>query len=390
MISPSYSYRLLIYHPCFSKHIRRFIRRLKQYNKEAQIDFLTICNPDEEIPSDIAENTNRILYIKLVGPEECENRYLRFIRNYLSIRKQIRALSKRSCYDIINVHYPDIYMAFGAKHYKKMCKNLLITPWGSDVYQLNSLEKYFIGKLYDNADNVTGIGNKFTRDFQKLFAVPDNKIINLTLASETVEYFKSHKDSLTKDEAKEKLGIKDYYGIVCGYNGNPRSNHYQMFEAIKRIKDNIPEPIVILVQITYGYTEEYLQQLKDYIKANDLKAIFFDKYMDFEDLYCLMTAADMFVFVAVSDSNSGVLKEYIYLGKKVILGEWLKYDDLLNCSELPYYPTKSLDTIGETIKEAYFSKPRTVDPEWIKNFESAGYDYWMPKWDEFYSSCVKK
>ena len=153
--------------------------------------------------------------------------------------------------------------------------------------------------------------------------------------------------------------------------------------------DTICVPIKILVQITYGYTVEYLNKLKNYIQDNNLDAIFFDKFLPQEDLYCLMMAADMFVFVPDSDSNSGVLKEYICLGKKVVLGDWLKYDDLQECSSQPYYPVKSMESLSEAIKEAYFSKPLQVDPNWKKNFENAGYDYWAPKWDDYYKSCAE-
>jgi len=388
-MSDKNTYKLLIVHPGFSKHIRRFIRRLKQYNNEAQIDILVTCSSDTEIPSDILENVGSIRYIKLLRPEKCHNKVIRLIYNYFFVKRQLRLMASEMKYDVINIHFPNMYVAMGAGYYKRMCKKLLLTPWGSDVYQLDTLGKYFVGKLYNVADNVTGIGNKFTRDYQKMFGVPDEKIVNLTIASETAEFLKIHKDSITKEAAKGKIGIKGYYGIVCGYNGNPRTNHIQMFDAIKEIKDDIPEPIMILVQITYGYTTDYLNKLKKYIKDNGLKAIFFDKFMELDELYCLMMAADMFVFVADSDSNSGVLKEYIYLDKKVMLGEWLKYDDLQECSSQPYYPVKSMESLSEAIKEAYFSKPLQVDPNWKKNFENAGYDYWAPKWDDYYKSCAE-
>ena len=384
------SYRLLIVHPGFSKHIRRFIRRLKQYNKDVKIDILVTCSPDTEVPNDISENVDNVKYIKLLRPEKCANKEIRLLYNIVSIKRQIRCIAQQEHYDVINIHFPNLYIALGARYYKKMCNKLLLTPWGSDVYQLNSIERHYIAKLYEEADNVTGLGNRFTRDYQKMFGVPDEKIVRLTIASETADFIKSHKGSITQEEAKEKIGIKGYYGIVCSYNGNPIGNHIKMFDAIKKIKDEIPVPIMILVQITYGYTVEYLNKLKNYINNNNLNAIFFDKYLSQEDLYCLMMSADMFIFVPDSDSNSGVLKEYISLGKKVILGEWLRYDDLLECNGLPYFPTKSFDTLSDTIKEAYFSDHRPVDPEWLNNFENGGYDYWMPKWNDYYMSCCKK
>lgn len=382
------NYKLLIVHPGFSKHIRRFIRRLKQYNNDAQIDILVTCSSDIEVPSDILENVESIRYIKLLRQGKCRNEVMRLIYNYFFVKRQLRLMASARQYDVINIHFPDMYIAIGAKWYKRMCKKLLLTPWGSDVYQLKTLGKFFIRKLYKEADNITGLGNKFTRDYQKMFGVPDEKIVKLTIALETVEYLKKHKNSITKEEAKEKIGITGYYGIVCGYNGNPRANHIQMFDAIKKVNDEIPEPIMILVQITYGHTESYLNKLKKYVKDNGLNAVFFDKYLDLDDLYCLMMAADMFVFVADSDSNSGVLKEYIYLEKKVVLGEWLKYDDLQECSPLPYYSVKTMKSLGDAIKAAYFSEPRPVDPTWKKNLENGGYDYWVPKWDDYYKSCL--
>lgn len=386
MVKENNNYSVLVVHPGFSKHICRFIRRLKLYNKAAHIDFLTFYYENKEIPSDITENTNDIFYIKLLSSEKCSIKLFRLVYDYFHIRRQIRLLSSQHRYDVINVHYPNMYFSFGAKFLKKMCRNLLITPWGSDVYQLHFYEKFFIKKLYDVSDNVTGVGNKFTKDYQAIFGVVDEKIVKLAIGSETADYFFSHKDLLTKDEAKEKIGIKGYYGIVTCYNGNPIGHHIEMFEAIKKIMKDIPEPIMILVQITYGYTEQYLTKLKKYIKDNNLDAIFFEKYLSLDELYCLMMSADMFIFVSDSDSNSAVLKEYLYLGKKVVLGEWLKYDDLLCCNPLPYFTVKSLTTLSDSIKEAYFSDNRSVDTEWKLNFENAGYNYWTPKWDEYYRS----
>ena len=309
---------------------------------------------------------------------------LRSLEIVYNWRKNFQCFVKGKHYDIAQIHYPEYSMSFILEDLHKVADNLVVTPWGSDVYRIGERKKRIVQKIFDAADYVTGAGDRFTQDFMRIFNVPDEKFAHADLGSETIDYISDHKDYLTTEIAKRNLDIEGYYTIGCGYNASEGQQHLKIIESVAKAKNQLPEKLMLLFPVTYPKNADYVKKLKAAVKESGLRAMWFDEFMDLPSLFELQMATDMFIHVQTTDANSTSLKEYILCGKNCVNGSWLEYDDIEEKGHKPFHVVEDLSNLDHAIVDAYLKGAPEVSQNVLLHIESLGCKPAAKVWNDLF------
>ena len=382
-------YEILLVGDVYDNHLKRLIRNLKEYNPNAVIDVLSFKRDFDNYIGDIEGIVRDIFYIKPLPSRLIGVPILSTIVLLYNIKSRVRKINNKR-YNCINIHFPYWLWNICIHDFKKMTPTLLLSPWGSDVYRIGEKDIIKLTKLYKAANYVGCSSDRFVHDVKEKFNVADDKIINLKIGSETIDYIYEYSSKISPEHAKQRLNIEGKYAITCGYNGSPAQNHISMIEAIATHKESLPKNLILLFPVTYLHDDAYIDKLKESLKTHHLEGLFFEKYLSVEDLFLLRQATDMFIHVQNTDAANSTLKEYILCGKVCLNGSWLEYHDLKKMSPVPYHQVKSMATLGNDIVDAYNAKKTLVSEESRKYIASLGWKECIKDWDEFYTSMHNK
>ena len=382
------SIKILVLGSPYDGHVARFVKYIKQENPNIEMDLFGLERPNEFISSECKGNVNNIGLVEYKS-NGIKNKYFRVANDINNAKKTFHRFVSKKEYDIAIIHAPSLFHVFLLPDLKKAVRKIVLTPWGSDVYRISSIERLFLKKLYKYADIVTGNGLRFTKDFMNIYNIPDFKFRCLSLGGDDIDYFMEHKKDFSTKDAKHYFGIdEDSYVITCGYNGNPAQQHLKILESINKVKGQLPSKLLLFFPFTYGGTKEYRESVKDEARKFGFHACYVEEYLDLKGLLLLRLATDMFIHIQTTDANNGSLKHYVWLEKNVINGSWLKYDDIEIDGYIPYHITPSIDELGNTILDAYKKGPMCVNEETKRTIEHYGYKYLAPKWVEMFESIV--
>ena len=364
------NYDILLLGDLYSDHMVRFVRNLKQVNADIIIDGFQPSKKDKIIPTDYQT------YFRELTIAEFSHYFnsipgLRTTEIIANWRKHFHTFAKGKHYDIVNIHFPNYVLRYIINDVKRIADKIVVIPWGSDVYRVSNRKKKILKHVFDAADFVIA-RDRFAEDCQKLF-VPSEKMIQGGMGSETIDFILDHKKDVSTDEAKRCLGIKDSYAISCGYNASPAQRHLRIIEAIGHIKKQLPENLILIFPVTYPPNKSYVDELKSAVREIGIKALFYDRYLDLEQLFMLRQATDMFIHVQTTDANNASLKEYLLLEKNCINGGWMTYPDLEKDGYKPFYVVETVDDMEEAILEAYTKGALLIKKETLLNIEKLGY-----------------
>ena len=240
------NYSLLLVGNPYDGHFLRFVKYIHQGNPSAIIDVFGINQNAKSISSDY-NTIIRNIYLFDCDRKLAKLPILRNLEFIHKLRKYFRSNIVKEKYDIVNIHAPLYYHSFLLNDIKRVTKNIVLTPWGSDVYRISNFERRIVTKLYDASNVVTGsYGLRFTKDVMRIYNIPENKMRNITLFGDQIDYYMEHKHAITVEDAKNKFGIEcDSYVITCGYNASVGQRHMQIIDAIDKVKSKLPINIVL-------------------------------------------------------------------------------------------------------------------------------------------------
>lgn len=354
-------YKILIVGDIDSVYVQNFIKFLKVENPLANIYFWGKSpNTFNMEKSGISECLCDYQYYEIYRKYE-KIPVLRFLEGIFRFRKLFYQFSKGIKFDVINIHFVAFTYLFLIDLLKKTSTHLILSPWGSDVYRIDGIEKKLLRLLFKKADYISGVNNRFTQDVMNIFHVPKSKIAFFDLGSATVDYILDNKAFLSTESAKHKMGIDNMYAITCAYNASPAQQHLHIIDAINIIRDKLPSKLILLFPFTYGGNKEYRELIKSRIDKLGLKALFVEDFLSIQNLFVLRQATDMFIHVQTTDANSTSLGEYLLCDKKVINGGWLRYKELEHGIYTPYFVVNNMENLGETILEAFHNENKIID-----------------------------
>lgn len=306
------------------------------------------------------------------------------------LRKSFRTFVSGKHFDYVNIQYIKPEYSFLLDYFKQISSKLVLTPWGSDVLAVNRFYKFFVKRLFNAADFITGEEGRFTQDVKRIFKVPESKMVHCVIGFEPIEYIFEHKKETDINEAKRQLGIDNHYTITCGYSANQVHRHLEIIEAIHQVQNQLPDNLLLLFPFTYHRVPEYIEKVKQKINEYGLKAVYFEHFLDMKDLFLLRMATDMFIHVQPTDASSASLWEYLLCEKKIINGSWLQYPELMKNGKKPYFELDKLENLGQKIAEVYQSSPINFSPELFQDFEKKQWKVAIKDWDNLFSSNLVK
>lgn len=379
-------YSILLMGAFYNGHMVRFVKHLKEVNPNVDIDFFAPIEPGRTVEDE---------YLNCF--RECQQvefsrhfRSIPIVRNIETVynwRKSFRKFARERKYDVVNIHYPLFTHSYILRDIQRITNNLVVTPWGSDVYRIDERKRRLLKKVFDIARYVTGSGDRFTRDFMTMFEIPQAKFAHADIGSEMIDYISEHKGSLTAEEAKQKLGIGGNYVITCGYNSAKAQRHLDILNAIVNVRKQLPENLVLLFPVTYPKENApYVKELKIKVELQGIKSVFFEDYLDVETLFVVRQATDLFIHVQTTDANNASIKEYLLLEKNCINGAWMVYDDIEDEKYKPYYTVNSADNLDKVIVEAYWQGTPIIKESVINHIESLGCKPAAKEWNSFFES----
>lgn len=385
---------LLIAFDCHYSHVTRFIKFMKSVNPLVSIT-LFADRDDSVISEEIKKNVEGII-IRRRYDGRAFKRFKPFCRlmNKVVLNRQFKIIARQRHFDIVNIHFCPYYMSYYLCYLRKMGDKIVITPWGSDVLRLDSKVKLkMLGRVYRKADMITvgpkgPIGLIACHDF----GVEENKLKALGWGSETIDYINAHLEGISKTDAKKELGLDDGYIITCGYNAFQEQRHETILDAIGKIKDDLPQNMILLFPVTYGVSnmikkDAYVQSIKTKAASLNLNAVFYEDYLSVRDTFVLRRASDMFIHVQTTDAGNSTIMEYCICGNKIIHGSWMHYK-WLDYQPKFYFPVDDLNELPSIIEEAYHAKTPTVPQEVTSIIKARGWSEKMMQWNEAYMSLL--
>lgn len=379
---------LIIAIDCHFSHMTRFVCNLKIENPDVEMHYLTEKDKDK-IPEDIIHNVDEVIHFNVSNGE---GGYYGIYKKIVSLKKQFKKLSNNHKFDIIDIHFPHYYMAAAMPCLRKMSKNIVVTPWGSDILRVDGFRaKILFRGVLAKCDYITTAidGNVGKRILENL---PNShkKFYFQAWGSETIDYIVHHIKETNTTAAKERFGLAGKYVITCGYNAFRAQNHDKIIDAIAGKRSQLPENLKLLIPVSYGAydKDKYIAELKKKCQEAHVDALFVEEYMTVADVFLLRMATDIFVHAQNTDAGCASLQEYVLCDKKIVHGSWIRYPKLDVYSPLCYYAASDFSALGDVIVDAYHAEPIKFSQEAIDYIKSNGWEVRRKEWNDMFEKLA--
>lgn len=378
---------LIIGFRCYGGHIREFVTNLKKKNPQVKI---TVA-----ITVDSKDNMDEIIPCvdKIIQYERRRSGRMESLSKGLYFYVQFIKLWLKGGFDIVDIHFANSAILPFLPLLRLMTKNIIITPWGSDVLRVDDEKgKKVLKKIYKNAEFVTTDRDSIIgRCLVSKFDVSPDKMVKLNWGGEFFDYIQDNPDNITTDDAKERFGLKGKYVITCGYNTQKEQQHEDIIDAIFSIKTQLPENLTLLFPFTYGRSEtadKYITTVQNKCDDLDLRYLSVTEHLNMSDLLKLRMATDIFVHVQTTDAGSRCVAEYVLCNKKLVHGAWIKYPYLEDNKPSCYFPVENMEQLGESILKAYQTPIGELSETVKEILLERGWNKKMTLWNNFFESLV--
>lgn len=376
---------------CYYGHLREFIVNLKKKNPLVNVTMVISYLPDE-VREELIENDCSIIQHKTYYGV-IRYRYFVILMNVFYYCREFFGLLLKRHFDVVNIHFPTRHIKFAMPFLKLMTKNIVISPWGSDVLRVED-EKSIndLRKIYSQARFVTTGKNTNTgRCAIEKFKVDPDKFVELGWGGEFFDYIKDNPNHVTTEDAKKSFGLDGRYVITCGYNGQLEQRREEIVDAIYSVKNQLPNNLTLLFPYNYlkiPVNDANMETVMNKCASLGLEAVVVEQYLDMKGLLELRMATDIFVHVQTTDAGARSVMEYVLCNKKVVHGAWIKYAYLEDYKPSCYFPVDQIENLGECIVNAYHSEVSDL-PEEVKTIiMERGWNYKMTLWNDFFESLV--
>lgn len=234
-------------------------------------------------------------------------------------------------FDIIHSLWMERFWGVFAGIFKKKCDAWFCSVGGSDLYRdSNKVIYYFLQKrIVKRATWISSEGEATKAYFEKKYAnickgIPHSII---RFGVDILDSF-SYISTVDTNIIKEKYGVsKNKIVVMCGTNARKEHQHIQMLNAIWRLPENIRNNICLLIPMTYGGYDEYIEQIS--MRACDVaETVVLTNFLSTDEMAEIASITDIMIHVQTTDQLSSAMLSHMYCGNVVIAGSWLPYEEL--------------------------------------------------------------
>lgn len=376
---------------CYFNHLREFVVNLKKKNPLVDITLVTTYLSDKG-KEELLENGCSIIRHKTYHGR-FHNRFFVILMNlYYRCRVLLYILIKRH-FDIVDIHFPTRKVKFAMPFLKMVSKNILISPWGSDVLRVED-EKSIndLRNIYSQAKYITiSKDSQIGRCAIDKFKIDPNKMVKLGWGGEVFDFVQENSNMVTTEDAKRCFGLEGRYVITCGYNGQLEQRRIEIVDAISSVKNQLPDNLTLLFPYNYlknPVNDANMEAVVSKCASLGLEAVIVEQYLDMQGLLKLRMATDIFVHVQLTDAGARSVMEYVLCNKKVVHGAWVRYAYLEDNKPSCYFPVDKMENLGKCIVNAYQAQVGDLPQEVKQVILKRGWSYKMTLWNDFFESLL--
>lgn len=314
-------------------------------------------------------NSNRIDSIKNIIKDKNKIKYFLkclFLLRWTSIKNFINGNAENNIftnliskqlenYDVYHFHYLSPEFLIPLKFIKKD-KRVLLTFWGSDLYQVEGADNYIKQlEAFKRADIITinteEMKETFLAKFGRMF---ESKIryADFGLNEKSLDMINTKNNKQTISDFKKKNRIShDKIIIVLGYSGSSKQRHLEILKILDKLDKNILSKLFVIIPMTYGLQfqhKDYLQKVKEECNQVGFEYKILTEFMAQEDLTEMIISGQIKLNLRETDAVNAAMLESLFAGSIVVNGSWLPYGKLRRLG-IYYEEVNSIDDLKNLI-----------------------------------------
>ncbi len=308
-------------------------------------------------------------------------RHIPRLRMWVRIWRNAKALAEYGAFDlVVNQYLSQRDLALGGLMSKRFGARWVCSFIGSDLLRTSKLEMSRMKPYLLKCDAIAVQSDSFADILRERVGEKiSRKAAPATFGQNSLEEIDRIRGLCGKTEFKAHFGIDPKDIVICaGYTASPAQNHLKMLDALAKC-ECISRATVVL-QMTYGGTAEYIEQVKAHAEELHIKTLVLTEFMDMTECAYLRLAADIYIHAITTDAFSASMNEYMYAGAAVIKGEWLQYCQL---EELEIKLTDFADygELATLVDSAAAGKIASVPEDGCRRLAAfRSWDYARTKW----------
>jgi len=223
-------------------------------------------------------------------------------------------------------------------------KKIILSFWGSDLYQTSGLKNYYEQlRVVNRADVIAVLNYEMEKVVLSKFGYKlKNKIVHtaLGIGDEIFDLMDNYKKERPDLNFLKKYNIPENKIIITvGYCGNLVCNHLLILDELEKIAPKIKEKIHLLVPMTYGnYSAEYMNEVILSLNRIKISYTIFDKFLSLDEVAKLRVNSYIMIQMNKSDGFNTSIREALYADNILISAVWLPYS-LLRLENIFFYET---------------------------------------------------
>jgi len=295
-------------------------------------------------------------------------------------------------YDLCHIHYNYKLYSDISRTIRKIAPHLVISIYGSDFLRRTLFQKKKQTKIYEKADLIAFLTEQTRVHFLDFYGEEFRQKTRILRLGLRVLDFMDKICEETIIESRKTLDIDPNSIVtVCGYNSLSEQNHKPLIKSLLELKREIPKNALFIFPLTYGDSKTR-EEVKSLLKESNLNVLFFEQFMNDEEVARLRRATDIMINVQQTDHLSGSFLEHLYARSIVICGSWLPYDILVDKGVF-FLTVDSPQEIGRKIIEVLthieeLRKKTAKNPQLVTDISR--WDINMKKWIQAYKELIEE
>lgn len=214
---------------------------------------------------------------------------------------------------------------------KRKFKKLILSYWGSDIRDKSEATLELREKCFQISDAITVTVEKMLNDFRELHGNKyDDKLSICRFATDGLNCIKSIAHSNTREDCRKEYDVPEGKVVVtCGYSATPEQHQDEILEELIKLPAELRQKIYAIIPMQYGRNnKQYIDRVEELCDRADFDTKILSEFVPFEMSAKLAIATDIYLHMRDTDAFSNALKEHVFAGSEIIMGDWLKYIEL--------------------------------------------------------------
>lgn len=296
--------------------------------------------------------------------------------------------------DVLHMHLVEpMHLLYFFSFWKKAKKKVL-TFWGSDILRVSGNKTKLFPYFLKHATSIVFMIQNQCDFFHTIFGHKyDGKIHIIDFGNSLLDVIDLVEEKYSIIECKQHFGLsKDKYIVHIGYNAFKGQQHIKILKSMRLIPSELLQKMQLVFHVSYGQEDDfadYKSQMIEIMQESKIDFVFFDDYLQSEELAKFRRTCDIFIYGQKTDARSASPLEYIYAGAKFICPGWLADNyELLDEAGIRYYIYDDFaylpNVLENCVKEMNMSTERISAKSKKRIHDEISWDSLAEKWRRLY------